>query len=163
MKATHIIILILSVVIIVLLLSRPTTVVETITYVSDTIYLPDTVLVPVHVWHTPIPKIIDTLAVIQDYFNKKEYSQRLNLDTLGYVDVRFNLEQNRLMGLNYNYNLSIPTLVRYNQYKNQISIQRSIIYNTYQVNYQRNINKRFTINTSITTNQDLLVGIGFKF
>lgn len=127
--------------------------------VSDTIYVPDSVLVPYRV-EVIKPQKIDTMAVIEDYFTKKDYEIPIQLGEYGVADIRFTLHQNVLDSFNYNYRLDIPKPIRY---KNTISLQRSVLYNTYQLNYQREITKRITLNTSVTTKGDLLLGVGYKF
>jgi hypothetical protein len=101
----NIIIAILLIAVIVLLLLPKKT--ETITIQGDSIFV--SVPVPVEIIKTQWrDKPIDTLAVLEDYFSRVKYIQRLPVEKLGYVDVNFELTQNRVFEMNYSYDFKLP-------------------------------------------------------
>jgi hypothetical protein len=55
--------------------------------------------------HDTVPALIDTMAILKDYYARISYRDTLKLDSSGYVVVLDTISQNRLQGRKYTANL----------------------------------------------------------
>lgn len=80
--------------------------------VRDTIIVKDTVTayhpVPSDTIYIPVPAIVDTAAVLSDYFSQKVYIDTIPLDIYGSVTVIDTLYQNGIDNRQVEYSINIP-------------------------------------------------------
>ena len=61
-----------------------------------------------------IPSIIDTLAILKDYYTKYIYTDTLKIDTIGYAIINDTITRNTIYSRKVTTNLLIPTITRTN-------------------------------------------------
>ena len=61
-----------------------------------------------------IPSIIDTLAILKDYYAKYVYTDTLKIDTIGYAIINDTITRNTILSRNVTTNLLVPTITRTN-------------------------------------------------
>lgn len=68
--------------------------------------------IPVSIWREPHsePADIDTVAIISDYYSKKVYSEKIEVDSLLRIHITDTLSRNGLLGRQINYSFNIPTV-----------------------------------------------------
>lgn len=68
---------------------------------------------PLLVWREPVekPQVIDTAAVIADYYSRKVYAESIQVDSFLYVNIVDTLEKNALISRKISYSLNIPTVI----------------------------------------------------
>lgn len=81
--------------------------------VRDTITVKDTVTayrpMPSDTIYIPVPAIVDTAAILADYFSQKVYVDTIPLDIYGSVTVIDTLYQNGIDNRQVEYSINIPT------------------------------------------------------
>lgn len=93
---------------------------ELLSHTADTVYvdkivteirkgddIPVIVRVPVEVY---IPADVDTMAILEDYYTTRIYTDTLSVEDLGYVSLTDTISQNRIVARYYTANISERTI-----------------------------------------------------
>ena len=59
--------------------------------------------------HDTVPRDVDTMAILKDYYTKYFYSDTLNLDTLGYLVLNDTITKNNILNRSFTSQIQIPT------------------------------------------------------
>jgi hypothetical protein len=106
------------------------TITSEITYIHDTVHHYIIGSFPYYVQgndiiiHDTIPRVVDTLAILQDYYNKHVYNRKWENDTL-LVNLEDTISRNKPIGNIFKYQIKTPFTIIENK------IDNSILYNKY--------------------------------
>ncbi len=59
--------------------------------------------------HDTIPRDVDTMSILKDYYTKYHYTDTLKLDTLGYLVLNDTITKNSILSRSFNTKIQIPT------------------------------------------------------
>ena len=92
-----------------------TTYIETVKW--DTLRIPEITYVPK--WKTKVvteydtvPRDVDTMAILKDYYTRYFYSDTLNIDTIGNIVINDTITQNMILARTPKVSISIPTVTK---------------------------------------------------
>jgi len=92
-----------------------TTIIETVKW--DTLRIPEITYVPkwrtkIVTEHDTIPRMIDTGAILKDYYSKYYYSDTIEIDTIGNIVINDTITQNKIFARTPKVSIAIPTITK---------------------------------------------------